>query len=357
MKIFMYCIALTMWVLACTTGYAQETQEENYEISNLKSKKEDIVNAEKEALKKEVLVINEAFDKGTLTASEAEDKKKQAAEKHALNIENKIAIIDNHIALLERNGELDLNTEDGKISIGIGDLDNDGDFILGVKINDGKQKERAYDRRTFSDIVVAFGLNNAIGDGQSLDDSPYKIGGSRFAEFGISWSTRVFKESNWLRLKYGLSFQFNGLKPEDNRYFVDEGIVTELQEYPLKLDKSKFRMDNLVVPVFFEIGPSKKKEYDDYFRYDTRTSFKIGLGGYAGVNLGTRQKLTFSEDGEKIKQKLKASYNTNNFIYGLGGYIGYGNTSLYVKYDLNTIFKDNSVEEHNVSLGIRFDLD
>ncbi|RMA57679.1 porin family protein [Ulvibacter antarcticus] len=357
MKIVTYCITLTMWVLALTYANAQETQEENVKISILKNKKEDIINAEKEALKNEVLVINGALDQGAITASEAENKKKLAAEKHALNIENKIAIIDNHIALLERNGEVGLNTESGKISIGIGDLGDDGDFILGIKINDGQQKERAYDKRTFSDIVVAFGLNNAIADGQSIDDSPYKIGGSRFAEFGISWNTRVFKESNWLRFKYGLSFQFNGLKPEDNRYFVDNGATTQLEEFAIDLDKSKFRMDNLVVPVFFEIGPSKKREYDDYFRYDTDNSFKIGFGGYAGINLSTRQKLKFSDDGEDVKQKLKANYNTNNFIYGLAAYVGYGDTSLYLKYDLNPIFKDNLIEERNVSLGLRFDLD
>ena len=33
-----------------------------------------------------------------------------------------------------------------------------------------------------------------------------KIGGSRFFELGWAWKTRVFKESNWLRLKYGFSF-------------------------------------------------------------------------------------------------------------------------------------------------------
>lgn len=64
---------------------------------------------------------------------------------------------------------------------------------LGVDIN-GKptilfkssnwKKEIRYDRRTYSDFVMALGLNNAIIEGQSLNDSPYKIGGSRFFEMG-----------------------------------------------------------------------------------------------------------------------------------------------------------------------------
>ena len=174
---------------------------------------------------------------------------------------------------------------------------------------------------------------------------------------GWAWKTRVFENSNWLRLKYGFSFQFNGLKPIDNQIFVDTGEETVLEEFPVNLDKSKFRMDNLVFPVHFELGPSKKIEKEDYFRYSTRNYIKVGLGGYAGFNLGTRQKLKYEEDGERVKEKLKGGYNTNNFIYGLSGYIGWRNTALYIKYDLNTIFKDNPVEQHNVSLGLRFDVD
>jgi hypothetical protein len=205
--------------------------------------------------------------------------------------------------------------------------------------------------------VFAAGLNNVIIKGQSLEDSPYKIGGSRFAEIGWAWKTRVFKDNNWVRIKYGVSFQFNGLKPEDNQYFVDTGSQTELQEYPLELDKSKFRMDNLVIPIHFEFGPSKKIEKEDYFRYSTHNKIKVGLGGYAGINLGSRQKLKFNEDGEDIKQKLKADYNTNTFIYGVSAYIGWRGAALYAKYDLNTIFKDNPVQQRNVSLGLRFDVD
>ena len=73
--------------------------------------------------------------------------------------------------------------------------------------------------------------------------------------------------------------------------------------------------------------------------------------------MSTRQKLKFEDDGEDVKQKLKAGYNTNNFIYGLSAYVGYGDISLYAKYDLNTIFKDNPTEQRNVSLGVRWDWD
>ena len=45
-----------------------------------------------------------------------------------------------------------------------------------------------------------------------------------------------------------------------------------------------------------------------------------------------------------LQLKQKGDFNVNNFIYGLSAYIGYKETSLYVKYDLNPIFENNRSE-------------
>ena len=130
-----------------------------------------------------------------------------------------------------------------------------------------------------------------------------------------------------------------------------------MQTFDLDLDKSKFRLDNLVIPVHFEFGPSKKIEKDTYFRYSTHNKIKVGLGGYAGLKLGSRQKLRFDDMGQEVDRKEKGDFNTNNFIYGVSAYVGWGDVGLYAKYDLNTIFKDNPIEQRNISLGLRFDLE
>ncbi|GEQ86947.1 hypothetical protein ULMS_24550 [Patiriisocius marinistellae] len=341
MKTHTLVFALSLWIISIFAAVAQEAE--------MDKKRDLIVQAEKAALKAEVDNINKRLDNGTINLQEAEGLKVDAATKHALNIENKVAILENRVALNERNGETVESKSKFKITFGDDGLDfnNSNDTTY-------KRKE---DIRTYSSFTFAFGLNNAIADGRSLDDSPYKIGGSRFAEIGLSWSTRVFKESNFLRVRYGLSFQFNGLKADDNKYFVENGAQTELEEYPLDLNKQKLRMDHLVIPLHFEFGPSKKIVRDDYFRYNTENSLRIGLGGYAGVNLSTVQKLKFDDEGQDVKQKQKGNFNTNNFIYGLSAYAGWGETSIYLKYDLNPIFKNNIIEERNVSLGIRFDFE
>ena len=354
---FLVTLVIFLTISIVTSGYVQAQETNKTEVPEQLSKlREKIVQEEKEALKTEVEKINTRLDNGTISEQEAEVLKKAAAEKHALNIENRIAIADNQVELNSRNPEDSTKRKKTRIVFGVGQ-DEDDDYISGVKIETSEEKKRRYDRRTTSGLVLAFGLNNAITKGESLEDSDFKIAGSRFAELGWTWNTRVFKNSNWLRVKYGFSFQFNGLKPTDNRFYVDTGEETELQTYPYSLKKSKFRVDNFVIPVMFEFGPSKKVEHEDYFRYTTRKQFKIGVGAYGGFKMSSRQKLKYSDETGSKKEKLIAEYNTNNFIYGLNGYIGFGSTSLYVKYDLNTIFKNNPMDQRNISLGLRFDFD
>ncbi|GAA4268402.1 hypothetical protein [Hyunsoonleella aestuarii] len=352
-------LALVILCLSVQLINAQDTipKINNKEkIADLEAIKERIKTEEREFLKTEVEAINKRLDKGELSGAEAQILKKEAAKKRALNIENRIAIVDNRIALLKRNDEgykiYDAEDTD-KVGFQIGG--EEGSFA-GFRIK-AKNKPKKYDRRTSSDLVLAFGLNNAIIEGQSLDDSPYKFGGSRFFEIGWAWKTRVFKNSNFMRFKYGYSFQINGLKPDDNQYFVDQGGQTVLEEFPENLKKSKLSITNLVFPVHFEFGPSKRIDKDTYYRYSTDNKFKVGIGGYAGFNIGTRQKLKYKLDGERVKDKQKRGFNTTNLVYGLSAYLAFDDTALYIKYDLSPIFKDQLIDQNNISIGLRFDMD
>lgn len=361
-KITLYSMAVFL-LLFLENIQAQEVDTgAKAKIEKLEADKEKITTQEKNLLKQEVENINERLKKGVISQEEATVLKEEAAKKRALNIENRIAILNNKIDLVERNGPEALESDSlnylSQIEIGFGGRDGDEERILGVRLKENPTRRTLqYDRRTYSDFYFAVGINNAIIDGQSLEETPYKVGGSRFFELGWQWRTRVFENSNFLRLNYGFAFQFNGLKPKDNQYFVaDTNGQTVLEEFDFDLDKSKFRMDNLVFPVHFEFGPSKLKETENTIRYSLRNQFRVGLGGYGGFNLGTRQKLKYDLNGENVKDKLKRGYNTSNFIYGVSAYAGFDGVLLYVKYDLNPIFQDSVIEQRNVSLGLRFDI-
>ena len=352
-------LTLIMLSFSVQLALAQDTiQNPNSQekIKILLNKRAQVENLEKEKLKQKVEAINLRLEQGEITNEKAEELKKEYAQVHALNIENKHAIFDNKIELLKRDesAKIDLNTSPTLIRIGTGE-DTSEDFIYIGRQDD--DKPRKYDKRTKSELVLAVGFNNAIIEGEKLEDSPYKFGGSRFFEIGWAWKTRLLKESNFIRFKYGFSFQINGLKPIDNQYFVQDGDLTYLEEFPVDLKKSKLTNTNLVFPLHFEFGPSKKIEKETYFRYSTRNQFKIGLGGYGGFNIGTRQKLKYKVDGERTKDKIKRSYNTSSLVYGLSGYIAFDDVALYVKYDLSPIFKDQVMDQNNISIGLRFDMD
>lgn len=361
-KITLYFMAVFLF-LFLQNFYGQDVKNENETaIKVLEETKEKITNQEKKALKKEVENINERLQKGVISEVEALTLKEEAAKKRALNIENRVAILNNKIELIKRNGadgiEKDTISYVSQIEIGFGGRDGDEERIWGIRFKENPNERKIqYDRRTYSDFYIALGLNNAIVDGQSLEDTPYKVGGSRFFELGWQWRTRVFDNSNFLRINYGFAFQFNGLKPKDNQYFVsdDAGQIT-LEEFDFDLNKSKLRMDNLVFPVHFEFGPSKVRKTENTIRYSLRNQIRVGIGGYGGFNLGTRQKLKYDRNGENVKDKLKRGYNTSDLIYGLSGYIGFDGVLLYAKYDLNPIFQDAAVEQRNISLGLRFDI-
>jgi hypothetical protein len=272
----------------------------------------------KEQLRADLEKINEAIELNNMTIEEAAAEKERIAESYAIIIERRL--------------------DSSRLAGDIAKMREDQ--------NHKTSRSKYYHRKWFtkSDLVVALGFNNAISDGGSLNDSPYKFGGSRFFELGWAYKSRISKTPNVFSLKYGISLQFNGLKPTDNQYFVQNGNETSLDVFPLELRKSKLTITNLVAPVHFEFGSSQNR-------------FKIGLGGYAGFNIGTRQKLKYTREGDRVKDKIKRSYNASNIVYGLSGYCAFGETAVYLKYDINPLFKNQTVSQRNISLGVRFDMD
>ena len=347
-------LLITIGLLSCSL-FAQEDYQK--EIEKLKQQKQEIEIQEREALKDEVESINKQLEQGSITAEEAKVLKESAAKTRALNIEDRQDIIDSRIALLERN-EGDILEGDENQNIweeGVGVTVNVGDEEM--EIFDSRNKFPKYDRRTYSNFIIGFGLNNVIPEGGSLNDSPYNAWRSRFFEIGWAWRTRVFNNSNFMRFHYGLSFTFNGLRNTDNLYYTqnDDGeIVREV--FPSNLSKSKLRTDNLIVPLHFEFGPSRKTETETRVRYSLRRQLRIGVGGYGGVNLGTRQKLKYRVDGQRIKEKSVGIFDPNQFVYGLSGWIGIGCVQFNVRYDLQTILKNTEVQEKNISFGLRFEI-
>jgi hypothetical protein len=328
---------------------AQQTFEEKARMIAVKI--DAITKEEKATLKLEVESVNQQLEAGTITREVADERKVKLAEARAKSIETRVA---------EAQAELNQLVKD-RVDGRIKDQDSTRRYSLSinyhVRFEDKQKSKKSYgESRTTSQFVFAAGVNNLVTN-NAVAHSDYRYWGSHFYEWGVTWNTRIMKNDNLLHAKYGFSVMYNNLRPTDNRYFVENGDQTNLEASPINLKDSRFRNVNLVVPVHLEFDFTKKEVKDGKTYFKTHDAVRFGIGGFAGVNLKSKQILKYEDgDGNNVTQKTKGDFNTNDFVYGLSTYIGYKETSIYLKYDLSPLFKDNAVDQNNISLGIRFDL-
>ncbi|AWG23524.1 hypothetical protein FFWV33_01165 [Flavobacterium faecale] len=323
-----------------------------------------ITDKEKLALKTAVDSLDKEVENGHMTAAVAKEVKLTKATEHANTIDKKVAIeeaklnqlvkdqVEGKVEKEKKSSGIILTTGDSNLSI---DEDRTEINLTSFKVynNQEDKLDRRY-KRTTSQMVLAMGLNNLVTD-QRVQNADFKYLGSHFYEWGLTFNSRIFKEANVLHAKYGLSLMYNNLRATDNRAFAVDGNQTKLEVNPVSYEDSRFRTVSLVVPLHLEFDFSKAKEIDGKQYFKTHDSFRLGIGGYFGANVKSKQITTYDDDGYKARERVKGDFNVNNFVYGLSTYIGYKATSLYLKYDLNPLFKDNIVKQNNLSLGVRFD--
>ncbi|WP_294823925.1 hypothetical protein [uncultured Flavobacterium sp.] len=302
---------------------------------------ERITKQEKDSLKAEVESVNIQMENKAITKEEADAKKQQYAEVRAKNIETRVAVEEEKLGQLVRD-KVDGKVRKEKFRIVFNESDNDTT----------KTKEISY-KRTTSQFVFALGVNRLVTDDE-IDNDNFKWR-SDFYEWGVAFNTRIFKNNNLLHAKYGLSLQYNNLRPDNDMMFVTDGGKTGLVESGLNLDVARLRYVNLVIPVHLEFDFTKKNVNGDKTYFPTHKSFRLGVGGYTGFNVKEKQILKYSQDGHDVKTKQKGDFNVSDFVYGVSAYVGYREVSLYAKYDLQPVFANNDVDSNNLSLGIRFD--
>lgn len=347
-----FTIYLTGFLLLFLTEIFAQADKDNLATETFESrakvianKIEDITKEEKQALKVEIEAINVQLEKKEITQEQADAKKQELAAIRAKNIETRVAVAQEELKNLVQE------KVDGKIR----ESDSTRTWVIHFDNKRHKRWDREGERRTTSQFVFAFGLNNLVTD-NALAHSDYRYWGSHFYEWGFTANTRIFKNDNLLHAKYGLSFMYNNLRPTENRYFQENGKQTELVKSTVHLNDSRFRNVYVVVPAHLEFDFSKKEIKDDKTIFRTHKSMRVGLGGYFGANIKSKQILKFEDaEGNRVKQKTKGDFNVNDFIYGASAYIGYKEVSLYAKYDLSPLFRDNAVDQNNISFGLRFD--
>ena len=326
---------------------AQETFEAKAKSIALKI--ENITKEEKNALKIEVDAVNKELETGAITKQQADEKKMKLAETRSSNIETRVTLVQEELK------DLVQQKVDGKIQ-SVDTTKTYGRF-LSLSIGGRERKNdtiKKGEKRTTSQFVLASGINNLVTDG-SVAHSDFRYWGSHFYEWGITYNTRILKNDNLLHLKYGVSVMYNNLRATNNRAFVVNGNQTNLEVSAINLEDSRFRNVYVVAPLHLEFDFSGNKTKDGKSHFKTHQSIRLGIGGYAGARVKSKQILKYEDDGRDVTQRTRGNFNANDFIYGVSTYIGYKETSLYLKYDLNPLFSNNATKQNNISLGVRFD--
>ncbi|MEE9407410.1 MAG: hypothetical protein V3V28_04965 [Polaribacter sp.] len=366
-------ILLILVLLSTTIAISQEKTFEK-EVSKISKRIENITKQQKDSLKEKVIAIDKRLEKNEITKTTADTLKKEVASYHARRIEKLVGEQERLLQLLvqdKTNGKIASSDDSNDFD------DDDNTFTIGnktfrFKVGDENKNERERRRNerwknknkkhrsTTTQFVFAMGVNNVLNNDNlnSLNSSEYKFWQSHFYELGWTWKTRFSKEPSNLYFKYGVSFLWNNLRLKNNQQHVKVGDITNIEtRIDEVLSESRLRHVQMNFPVHLEWDFSKNKTYKDGAKRDrTNKSVRLGVGGFVGFKLGTRQYLEYKDiNGVDVKEVQKDNFNMNTINYGLSAYLGYKSTSFYVKYDLNPLFQNT--ETRNVSLGLRFDFD
>ncbi len=360
-------ITVIILLLTSVSLVSQERvfEEEVQEIAALITQ---VTAQEKEALKQKVKAISLRLEKKELTEKQADSLKLAAATLHARAIEVRVGLEEQKLLKLVRErveGNIHFIEPVKEATYEVSLFGGEKGVKLSVSEGNEKKilkksmhKHAKRNRRTTSQFVFAFGVNNVLKNNEltSLNDSSYAFWKSHFYEVGMAFKSRISPDASKMYVKYGVSFLWNNLRAKSNQYHViDDGGVS-LSIHENSLSEGRLRHVQMVFPVHLEMDFSENKIHKNGFMKDRiHQSVRLGLGGFAGFKLGTKQYLEYKNDmGVDIEEVQKNNFNMNTIQYGLSAYVAYKSTGLYVKYDLQPLFKHT--ETRNISFGLRFDL-
>jgi len=280
--------------------------------------------------------INFRLKQGNLSPEDAEFQKKQLAKHYAEDLDYAIYKLTKDLKQVAK----------GRVAIDSTVNQDAGYTVHQIQLNLRHQRDYTVhkNKNTYAYAYFTAGLNNILthDDPASLEDTPYGILNSRFFEMGIDWKTNVIHHR--LLLKYGFSLLWNTLKPSGNKYHIMENDRVMIVEHPYHLSRSKLRSLWVKLPLALELNlPEANRQH-----------LRLSAGVYGKIRYASKQKITYYEDNERHKQKIKGNYSIPAINYGLSAEIGGTTWSVYVNYDLKPFF---STRPGNLlNLGVKFEL-
>jgi hypothetical protein len=193
-----------------------------------------------------------------------------------------------------------------------------------------------------TNFISSDGLGvDAAGDPR-LELRPFRPGAHVALHF---LPTRINVIGRAFSIKTALTVDFN------NYYFQEDITLVPRQDQLTILDpdpegipfrRNKLATSHFQIPLMFQIDTNPK---DD-------ESFKIAIGGFAGVLWGTHTK---QRNDNRDLVKIRDDFNLNPWRYGLMARLDIRWFGLYAQYNLSEMFRDGegpSTQTFNIGLNI-----
>ncbi len=216
----------------------------------------------------------------------------------------------------------------------------------GADTTSSKTYQRVRNRINDSGLKVRtdfqFGLNTWIPQGGALGYPDLKPLGSRY--FAISFyrnPTLIKGRSARLSVRYGLEIAWNNYMFEEN-IRANKGM-TSVEFVPVteSLKKSKLTVAAVQLPVVPQVS---------FYNENGKKTFHLGLGGFIGYRIDSYTKVKYQNDD---KRRDHSNFYLNDLQYGLVANIGLLRTDLFIKYNLNSVFRTNQGPDlRAISFGI-----
>jgi hypothetical protein len=223
--------------------------------------------------------------------------------------------------------------------------DDDDDDDDAKKGNGKKEKSSKPARRTKMYMDLGIGLTGMKQGTPTPTLSPeYKTWGSNYWDLGLKFKTRIGGATSPAAITYGLTYLLNSFETTND---------------------VKIAMDNNA-PVFAKAEKAKSTELNiGYVTLPLGLEFKIGkkgkfgVGAYGGYRVRAVQNIKYRADNEDIDEKRKGNYGLNDLMYGASVKIGVGGLVLNGRYNLSSVFKENTIYKnlyniYNVGLSFGF---
>lgn len=349
---------LLLILLSCSLSLTAQNNSFEERTAEVAHRIDSITFAEKSTLKKELKKIDKKLKKKEISNETANSEKNRIAEYHAKRINDAIFIEEKKMQTLIKDrvsGKLDLEEGEQKKSnrfftVFYDSKDNFyNDTVTGLKV----------EKRFTSQFVIALGLNIVFNDDKGFYGDGFKDNLGSYGEVGFSFKYRLKEESNLWNFKFGFSTMVYELRPQSkNEILVTNQNQTTVQNSGLELKRSYFSSISIGIPIHLELDFSKpqydKKTNQTYLH--SQRGFRFGVGGYFAARITSSQFIRYNdEDGKRIRLYQNDNFNASNINFGPSAYVGYRDYSVYFKYDVNPVFKNNPQDINTLSIGLRAD--